>query len=99
MVNDTNIPPDIAYAYAVGNVPSDIPLALLLESRDGRAKIAIYIVFALTFLLLLLRCYSRIVVVRKFGLDDWLACATFVSHLFIHLSFLSFYLGCLLNGY
>lgn len=76
--NASNIPSDIAYAYSVGHIPPDITLATLLESRDGPSKIGIYAVFALTFIFLLFRCYSRIFVVKRFGLDDWLACLTFV---------------------
>lgn len=78
--NASNIPSDIAYAYSVGHIPADITLATLLESRDGPSKTGIYAVFALTFIFLLFRCYSRIFVVKRFGLDDWLACLTFVRH-------------------
>ncbi|KAF3403257.1 hypothetical protein DPV78_004764 [Talaromyces pinophilus] len=79
--NASNIPSDIAYAYSVGHIPPDITLATLLESRDGPSKIGIYAVFALTFVFLLFRCYSRIFVVKRFGLDDWLACLTFVLYI------------------
>jgi hypothetical protein len=77
-VNVTNFPPDIAHAIDVGSVPPGVPVSLLLESRDNPTKIGIYFMFSLTFVFLLLRCYSRAFVVRKFGLDDWLACVTFV---------------------
>lgn len=80
--NASNVPSDIAHAWSVGNIPSDITLATLLDSRDGPSKTGIYIVFALAFVFLLFRCYSRLFIVRKFGLDDWLACLTFVSRFF-----------------
>ncbi|OKL55375.1 hypothetical protein UA08_09380 [Talaromyces atroroseus] len=80
MVHDDFIPSDIAHAIAVGNVPPGVPVSLLLDSRDGPTKIGIYFVFTLTFVFLLLRCYSRIFVVRKFGLDDWLARGVYVEY-------------------
>jgi hypothetical protein len=77
--NASNVPSDIAYAYSEGHIPPGITLATLLQSRDGPTKIGIYAVFILAFIFLLFRCYSRIFVVKRFGLDDWLACITFVS--------------------
>lgn len=74
----SNVPADIAHAYEVGNVPPGITPEFLMESRDGPTKAAIYFLFFLTMAFMLGRCYSRIFVVRKFGLDDWLACVTFV---------------------
>ncbi|EED15647.1 hypothetical protein TSTA_050850 [Talaromyces stipitatus ATCC 10500] len=79
--NTTNVPSDIAYAWSIGNIPPEITLATLLDSRDGPNKIGIYVVFVLAFLFLFIRCYSRIFIVRKFGLDDWLACLTFILYI------------------
>ena len=73
-----NVPADIAHAYEVGNVPAGITPEFLMESRDGPTKAAIYFLFFFTMAFMMARCYSRIFVVRKFGLDDWLACLTFV---------------------
>ncbi|KAE8551382.1 hypothetical protein EYB25_005267 [Talaromyces marneffei] len=77
----SNIPSDIANAYSVGHIPPDITLATLLQSRDASSKTGIYVVFALSFIFLIFRCYSRIFVVRRFGLDDWLACLTFILYI------------------
>lgn len=79
MENENSVPSDIAYAYSIGHIPPDVTLATLLDSRDYPTKVGIYFVFVLAFVFLMFRCYSRIFVVRKFGLDDWLACLTFVS--------------------
>ncbi|CRG89072.1 hypothetical protein PISL3812_06107 [Talaromyces islandicus] len=90
----SNVPADIAHAYEVGNVPPGITPEFLMESRDGPTKAAIYFLFFLTMAFMLGRCYSRIFVVRKFGLDDWLACVTFV----VYIPVLAFCIICIDNG-
>ncbi|KAH8705883.1 hypothetical protein BGW36DRAFT_19069 [Talaromyces proteolyticus] len=94
MSNLTDVPADIAHAFEVGNIPPGITVEFLMESRDGPTKAAIYFLFFFTFALMLARCYSRIFVVRKFGLDDWLACLTLI----IYVPVLALAIVCIDNG-
>jgi hypothetical protein len=63
-------------------VPKGITAAFLLENRDRPAIVATLFTAALATLVVALRCYARIVIVRKFGLDDRLALLTLVSQTF-----------------
>ena len=67
------IPADIQQAYEDGRIPEGISLEYLAESRDYGPVVAILFVGVLTFLIFSFRIYGRIFLVRKFGLDDWLA--------------------------
>jgi hypothetical protein len=60
-------------------IPSEITASFLEESRDQPVVIAILFVGSFVTFILGLRCIARIFVVRKFGLDDWLAVITLVS--------------------
>ena len=51
----------------------------LEENRDGDAAIPILFIGVLVTLILVLRCYGRLFVQKKFGLDDWLAVLTVVG--------------------
>ena len=51
----------------------------LEENRDGDAAIPILFLGVLVTLTLVLRCYGRLIIQKKFGVDDWLAVLTLVS--------------------
>jgi small neutral amino acid transporter SnatA (MarC family) len=68
-------------------VPQGITAAFLLQNRDRPAIIATLFTAAFAALVVALRCYARIVIVRKFGLDDRLALLTLVGLTF-------FIIGC-----
>lgn len=75
-----SIPTDITAAFASRkDIPSGITAEYLAQSRDGPAIGAILAIGILTFLLLLLRYYARLFLVRSFGLDDKLALLSMVS--------------------
>lgn len=74
-----NIPANIGAAAADGRIPSGISLEYLAESRDQSSKIAILFVAALTFVLVVMRGFVRLFLIRSFGLDDALALLTLVS--------------------
>lgn len=72
---------DVAQAYAEGRVPTNISYITpeyLSESRDEPAIIAIALITALVTIVLVLRCFSRICLVKSFGLDDGLALLSYV---------------------
>jgi hypothetical protein len=76
------IPADIQAKFAAANqssIPPGITPAYLAENRDKAPIAAIYFIFGLAVTLLLLRSFARIVLVKHFGLDDWLAVLTLVS--------------------
>lgn len=71
----------VARAFAEGRVPANITYLTpeyLSESRDPPAIVAIIVVLALATLFVALRCYSRICLVKSFGLDDSLALCSYV---------------------
>lgn len=73
-----SIPKDILAAEAAGRIPDGIPLEYLAQSRDYPAIVGILIVVCLSAIILLLRLYARGFLVKRLGLDDWLAVATMV---------------------
>ncbi|PYI01455.1 hypothetical protein BO78DRAFT_464639 [Aspergillus sclerotiicarbonarius CBS 121057] len=66
----------IQAAEAEGRIPSGVSLEYLAQSRDQPTKIAILFVGALTFVIVVARCYARLFLVKKFGWDDGLAVFT-----------------------
>lgn len=72
------IPADIQTAEAEGRIPDGITADYLAQSRDRPTKIAILFVAALTFVIVVARCYARLFLVKKFGWDDALAVFTLV---------------------
>lgn len=74
----SNIPPDILAAQAAGRIPDGESLEYLAESKDGPAKAAIVFLGCLAFVTILGRFYSRIWLIKKLGLDDYLAFFTMV---------------------
>jgi hypothetical protein len=61
------------------DMPSDLTLAFLQESRDRGAIIAILVITSFVMIVVALRSYARYSSVRGFGLDDWLALLALVS--------------------
>lgn len=72
------IPSDILAADAAGKIPSDVSLKYLAQSRDHSAIVGILFLVCLTGILLIIRLYARIFIVKKIGMDDALAILTMV---------------------
>lgn len=66
------------------DMPSDLTLAFLQESRDRGAIIAILVITSFVMIVVALRSYARYISVRGFGLDDWLALLALVSWSIVH---------------
>lgn len=78
------IPSDILAADAAGRIPSDVSLEFLAQSRDKPAIAGIIFMVCFTGLIMIVRLYARLFVVKKIGLDDALAILTMVCPSFIH---------------
>ncbi|KKA30173.1 hypothetical protein TD95_001185 [Thielaviopsis punctulata] len=63
----------IAQALAAGRVPNDVDRAKLYESTDNQTIAAIIFVGSFTTILVLVRLASRVLIVKRFGIDDALA--------------------------
>lgn len=63
------------------DMPSDLTLAFLQESKDRGAIIAILVITSFVMIVVALRTYARYASIRGFGLDDWLALLALVSRL------------------
>lgn len=63
----------VARAFAQGRVPSGITKEYLEQTRDEPAIIGILIIVCLVTIVLGFRYYSRVLLVKSFGLDDGLA--------------------------
>ncbi|GIJ91847.1 hypothetical protein Asppvi_010822 [Aspergillus pseudoviridinutans] len=88
------IPEDILAANAMGSIPHDIALSYLAESRDRSAIVGILFMVCFAGLVLLLRLYARLFLVKKVGLDDGLAVLTMVVYMvFVVLSIVLIELG------
>lgn len=72
------IPKDILVANATGRIPDGITLSYLAESRDRPAIVGIIFTVCFAGLVMLVRLYARLVLVKKLGLDDALALLTMV---------------------
>ncbi|KAF7595632.1 hypothetical protein BBP40_005380 [Aspergillus hancockii] len=72
------IPDDILLADAAGRIPSGVSLEFLAESRDRPAIVAILFLVCFTGVIMMVRLYARIWLVKKLGLDDILAILTMV---------------------
>lgn len=72
------IPDDILLADAAGRIPSGMSLEYLAESRDRPAIVGIIFLVCLTGVIMIVRLYARIWLVKKLGLDDVLAILTMV---------------------
>lgn len=79
MSGPTSTDPRITAAIEAGRIPKGISIAWLEQSRDKPATGAIIFVTLLTGVLVLCRIASRALVLRRTGLDDWLALLGLVS--------------------
>ncbi|GAB1200240.1 hypothetical protein APSETT444_009610 [Aspergillus pseudonomiae] len=70
------IPDDILLADAAGKIPSGMSLEYLAESRDRPTIVAIIFLVCFTGVIMIVRLYARIWLVKKLGLDDALAILT-----------------------
>ncbi|KAJ5826073.1 hypothetical protein N7474_003211 [Penicillium riverlandense] len=75
------IPADILAAKAAGRIPDNVSLEYLAQSRDSPAIAGIIFLVCLTGVLMSMRLYARIFLVKRFGLDD--ALATFTLTLYV----------------
>jgi hypothetical protein len=75
------IPDDILLANAAGRIPSGVSLEYLAESRDRPALVAILFLVCFTGVIMIVRLYARIWLVKRLGLDDILAILTMVRPL------------------
>lgn len=73
------IPADILAADVAGDIPDGVSLSYLAQSRDRSAIVGIIFMVCLTGVLMLLRIYARLFLVKQTGLDDALAILTMVS--------------------
>ncbi|ORY60785.1 uncharacterized protein BCR38DRAFT_459768 [Pseudomassariella vexata] len=60
-------------AIAAGRVPNNTSADYLNESRDRETIIIIFFVYGLTFVFVNFRIWSRVFLIKRFGLDDGLA--------------------------
>lgn len=77
------IPADISAADAAGRVPGNVSLSYLAETRDRSAIVGILFMVCFTGVLMILRLYARLFLVKKVGLDDALAILTLVCTLIL----------------
>ncbi|KZF25824.1 hypothetical protein L228DRAFT_266268 [Xylona heveae TC161] len=77
------IPKDIQDAIAAGRVPNDISPQYLAESRDRPAIIAMLTIGVFVVLLVSLRCYARLILTKRFGLDDVLIVLALVFYVIL----------------
>lgn len=75
------IPEDILAANATGRIPDGVSLSYLAQSRDRSAIVGILFMVCFAGLLVLVRLYARLFLVKKLGLDDALAVLTMVCAL------------------
>lgn len=72
------IPDDILAAEAAGRIPGDVSLSYLAQSRDHSAIVGILFLVCLTGVVMIIRLYARLFLVKKIGIDDALATLTMV---------------------
>ncbi|KAL1582807.1 hypothetical protein WHR41_08317 [Cladosporium halotolerans] len=83
-----------ALAAQPNDIPPDVTFALLQESRDRPAVIAILFIASFVSVVMALRCYARLSLSGKFGLDDWLAFGAMLPFIaFVVLSIVLIHLG------
>jgi hypothetical protein len=72
------IPSDILAADVAGRIPDDVSLSYLAQSRDHSAIVGIVFLVCLAGVLMVVRLYARLFMVKKIGIDDALAILTMV---------------------
>lgn len=77
-MSQTPIPADVLKAFEDGRIPEGISLEYLAENRDYGPLVAMIFVGVLTTIIVLLRTYARLFLVRKFGMDDLMALVALV---------------------
>ncbi|CAG8196066.1 unnamed protein product [Penicillium salamii] len=88
------IPSDILAADAAGRIPKDVSLEFLAQSQDKSAIVGIVFMVCFTGLLMIVRLYARLFIVKKIGLDDALAILTLLLYIvFVVLSIVLINLG------
>jgi hypothetical protein len=70
---------EAALADPSREIPADVTLDFLQESKDRGAIIAILFITSFVLVVVAVRSYARCVSARGFGLDDWLAVTALVS--------------------
>ena len=77
----SDISSNILAAQAAGRIPDGISLDYLAESEDGPTKVVIIVLGSLSLLVVLARCYARMFLINKMGLDDALTILSVVRFL------------------
>jgi len=70
---------EAALADPSNEIPADVTLAFLQESKDRGAIIAILFITSFVLVVVAVRSYARCVSARGFGLEDWLAVTALAS--------------------
>ncbi len=76
------VEPGITNAFASGKVPDHITIEYLMQNRDAPAIAALIFLAVLTGIVVGARCFSRLLIVKSFGLDDILALFSLASGIF-----------------
>lgn len=84
-----SIPADIQAADAAGQIPSGISLEYLAEAYDKQVIIGIIVLVVVSFVVLVLRCFARVVLLKRTGIDDLLMVLAMVCTLINLVSCLS----------
>ncbi|KAJ5552099.1 hypothetical protein N7494_001477 [Penicillium frequentans] len=88
------IPADILAANEAGRIPNGVSLEYLAQSHDHSALVGIVFMASVTGIVFILRLYARISLIKKTGLDDWLAILTWTIYVsFVTLSIILINMG------
>ncbi|KAJ5793396.1 uncharacterized protein N7503_009374 [Penicillium pulvis] len=88
------LPANILDAHEAGRIPNGVSLKYLAQSRDHSALVGIVLMACLTGIVFILRLYTRISLIKKAGLDDWLAILTWTIYIsFVSLSIILINMG------
>jgi len=78
MTSRTNSQAIAAALAKPDSLPPGTTVAFMEQSRDHPTVVAILFVGSMVLLVVALRCYARLFIDQRFGLDDWLALSTLV---------------------
>jgi len=70
---------EAALANASNDIPADVSLAFLQQSKDRGAIVAILFITSFVLVVVAVRSFARCASARGSGLDDWLAATALVS--------------------